>query len=380
MYRINTDKLRHSLLRHQNKSWVRTMTIQAIGLKNFTVFEDFRIDVSSGINVFIGENGTGKTHLLKVLYAACEISKGGSSGAEFLKKCFKKKVALELFRNAQRRELDIYLKANCKNKEIIVCESSFPVVRIVHNGKLDEGNKFSEDKPESKDESYQIHLQEDVIFDATFIPCKDMLTHADGFLAMANKYRDFPFDKTLTDIVIKASQWKMKQPPKLAMDILPILEEMMDGIVVFENDEFYIKKNNGQLILFELEAEGLKKVGLLWQLLMTDNLNEDSILIWDEPEANLNPKFLSKIVECLLELSRHGVQIFLSTHNYIFAKYFDVAKKDNDRVLFHSLYFEEKTEGVKCETQPYFENLKHNDISAAFNHLLERVYQIQIGD
>ena len=72
------------------------------------------------------------------------------------------------------------------------------------------------------------------------------------------------------------------------------------------------------MILFELEAEGLKKIGLLWQLLMTDNLNEDSILIWDEPEANLHPKFLPKIVECLLELSRHGVQIFLSTHNYIY--------------------------------------------------------------
>ena len=70
------------------------------------------------------------------------------------------------------------------------------------------------------------------------------------------------------------------------MAILPLLEEMIDGVVVFENDEFYIKKNNGQMILFELEAEGLKKVGLLWQLLMTDNLNEDSILIWNEPEAN----------------------------------------------------------------------------------------------
>ena len=197
---------------------------------------------------------------------------------------------------------------------------------------------------------------------------------------MANKYRDFPFDKTLTDIVIKASQWKVKQPPKLAMAILPLLEEMMDGTVVFENDEFYIKKNNGQMILFELEAEGLKKIGLLWQLLMTDNLTENNILIWDEPEANLNPKYLPKIVECLLELSRHGVQIFLSTHNYIFAKYFDVAKKDNDKLLFHSLYFEEKSDGVKCETQSYFESLKHNDISAAFNELLECVYQIQIGD
>jgi len=329
------------------------MSIESIGLKNFTVFKNFRIDVSSSINIFIGENGTGKTHLLKAIYAACELSRAESQNDELLK-CFKEKQQeANLLRNKNIGQLTISITSrNVTRKQI-------------------RGSELVE---------YFLEIPDGKKFPAVYIPVKDMLTHSAGFLAMANKYRDFPFDKTLTDIVIKASQWKVKQPPKLALAILPILEEMMDGIVVFENEEFYIKKNNGQMILFELEAEGLKKIGLLWQLLMTDNLNEDSILIWDEPEANLNPKFLPKIVECLLELSRHGVQIFLSTHNYIFAKYFDVAKRDNDSVLFHSLYFEEKTGGVKCETQPYFENLKHNDISAAFNQLLERVYQIQIGD
>ena len=351
----------------------RTMSIQSIGLKNFTVFKDFQLDVSSGINVFVGENGTGKTHLLKAVYAACETTKGNNSGADLLEKCFKKRGSLKLCRDNESQELDIYLKANRNNKEYIAISLAVPVL-IKYN------NHSSEDNVNSKGESYQIHLQQDVIFDATFIPCKDMLTHADGLLAMANKYRDFPFDKTLTDIVIKSSQWKVEQPPKLALAILPILEEMMDGIVVFENDEFYIKKHNGQIILFELEAEGLKKVGLLWQLLMTDNIRENSILIWDEPEANLNPKFLPKIVECLLELSRHGVQIFLSTHNYIFAKYFDVVKHDSDKLLFHALYFDKNSDGVKCETQNYFEYLKHNDIADAFNNLLECVYRIQIGD
>ena len=326
------------------------MNMETIGLKNFTVFEDFQLNVSSGINVFIGENGTGKTHLFKALYAACELSKTGNK-IEDLLKCFRE--------NQQEGNL-------LRNKNIGQLTISIFSKGIV-TYKICEGK-------------YSVEIPDGAKFFAVYIPVKDMLTHADGFLAMANKYRDFPFDKTLTDIVIKASQWKVKQPPKLALAILPILEEMMDGTVFFENDEFYIKKNSGQMILFELEAEGLKKVGLLWQLLMTDNLDEDSILIWDEPEANLNPKFLPRIVECLLELSRHGVQIFLSTHNYIFAKYFDVAKNENDSVLFHSLYFEEKTQGVKCETQPYFENLKHNDISAAFNELLERVYRIQIGD
>ena len=81
------------------------MPIKCIGLKNFTVFEDFQLEVSSGINVFVGENGTGKTHLLKALYAACEITKDKSLGANFLEKCFKNQGSVDFFKNDKNREL-----------------------------------------------------------------------------------------------------------------------------------------------------------------------------------------------------------------------------------------------------------------------------------
>ena len=64
------------------------MSIESIGLKNFTVFKNFRIDVSSSINIFIGENGSGKTHLLKAIYAACESSRY-EGNIENLLKCFR---------------------------------------------------------------------------------------------------------------------------------------------------------------------------------------------------------------------------------------------------------------------------------------------------
>lgn len=48
------------------------MTIKKIKLENFTVFEDQQIEFDPGINVLIGENGTGKIHILKVLYSACQ--------------------------------------------------------------------------------------------------------------------------------------------------------------------------------------------------------------------------------------------------------------------------------------------------------------------
>ena len=45
--------------------------IERLKLKNFTTFGDIDISFSSGVNVIIGENGTGKTHLLKAAYGLC---------------------------------------------------------------------------------------------------------------------------------------------------------------------------------------------------------------------------------------------------------------------------------------------------------------------
>ena len=79
-----------------------------------------------------------------------------------------------------------------------------------------------------------------------------------------------------------------------------------------------------------------------------------------------------------MELSRHGIQIFLSTHNYIFAKYFNVRAKDTDSVMFHSLYTEESS--VRCESGKSFSALKHNAIMAAFDSLLNEVYELDMGE
>ena len=45
--------------------------IERLELRNFTAFNNLNIDFSPRINVIIGENGTGKTHLLKAAYGLC---------------------------------------------------------------------------------------------------------------------------------------------------------------------------------------------------------------------------------------------------------------------------------------------------------------------
>ena len=73
-----------------------------------------------------------------------------------------------------------------------------------------------------------------------------------------------------------------------------------------------------------LLAEGFRKLGLLWLLIRNGTLLEDSVLFWDEPEANLNPKLYRLLMYVLLELQRNGVQVFLATHDYIILKELDL--------------------------------------------------------
>lgn len=332
------------------------MSIESIELKNFTVFNSLKINFSKGINVLIGENGTGKTQLIKSIYANTQLNK--SKNINDISRYFKSVNVNDVFFVRQFKPLFLEVKAskieNKSNKEYTMDKINFKI----------NGTNISINSDEEC--SYQISYPEKEI-KSTFIPAKDMLTHSKGLVSMADKFNEFPFDKTLIDIIKIAGQWQLKESPKIALKILPILERMMDGKIVIENEEFYVKKNDGRMVNFAVEAEGLKKIGLLWQLLMNENITEDSVLLWDEPEANINPKFIPDLVEILIELQRNGVQIFVTTHDYIFAKYFEVKRSENDEIMYYSLY--KTDDGVKCENNVNFRSLKNNTIMDTFIQL-----------
>ena len=48
------------------------LKIKQIKIENYTVFQNQKMEFGDGINIFIGENGTGKTHLMKLLYSAAQ--------------------------------------------------------------------------------------------------------------------------------------------------------------------------------------------------------------------------------------------------------------------------------------------------------------------
>ena len=64
------------------------MAVTGIRLEHFTAFDELNLRPSRGVNVFVGANGTGKTHLLKVAYAACDAARQEMRFADKLARVF----------------------------------------------------------------------------------------------------------------------------------------------------------------------------------------------------------------------------------------------------------------------------------------------------
>ncbi len=122
-------------------------------------------------------------------------------------------------------------------------------------------------------------------------------------------------------------------------------------------------------------AEGYRKLGLLWILIQNGTLLNGSALFWDEPETNLNPKLMKAVVGILLELQRIGVQIFLTTHDYVILKEFDLQSQAEDSIAFHSLYRNEETGEIECSTTPHYLDIAPNAIDDTFGDLVTREIQ-----
>ena len=123
----------------------------------------------------------------------------------------------------------------------------------------------------------------------------------------------------------------------------------------------------------------MRKLALLWQLIKNGTLEKGTILFWDEPEANLNPKAIPTLVEILLELQREGVQIFISTHDYVLSKYFEIRAMNDDKIKYFSLYKNDDDSVSFCHCTN-FRELKKNPIISAYDKLLDEVIDKNMGD
>jgi hypothetical protein len=213
--------------------------------------------------------------------------------------------------------------------------------------------------------------------ESAYIPVKEMLAHAPGFLATAAK-REIAFEDVYVDIIKKAFLPRLKGAPDAKRQkLLTTLQKAIEGKVVAKGEHFFLKNSQGELE-FTLLAEGIRKLALVWLLIQNGTLLSGSVLFWDEPEANLNPSLIGEVVEIILELQRLGVQIFLTTHNYVVLKEFDLRHKKGDALRYISLYRDARR-AVVANASDSYSGIAPNAIAGTFSDLYDREVRRSLG-
>ena len=336
--------------------------LKELRIENFTAFENLDIHLSEGINVFIGANGTGKTHLMKLLYGAMLHADSGvmKTMDQTLQGLFMPDSLGRLVKRSLGRG-----------------KGAFTVYRNDGDG-VDRTLRYeltSLGKSQTVNSRVWSRNQQ---FNVVYIPVKDMLANSPGFKSLYDK-RDIYFESVYADIISLALLPPTKgHASKEKSMLLDLIQKVIDGKVEKKNEKFYLKNAQGNLE-FTLLAEGYRKLGLLYSLIQNESISSGSILFWDEPEANLNPSLTQQVVRILLALQRMGTQIFLATHDYVLLKELELSReKGRDKLSYHGLYHLDGK--LFCQSAPSLGDIKNNAINDTFDSLVVREIGIEWED
>ncbi len=340
--------------------------IKQIKFEKFTAFEKLEIDFSSGINIFVGENGTGKTHILKAVYAACDVAKSQKSLAEKVNKVF--------LPSGERIGRLVKRTQGSSQGFFEVTRTKAPKKNITI--KLSLSNHTQEPDKATVSGAHKQWIENPL--ESVYILVKDMMANAPGFRSLYN-LRNIHFEEVYADIIDRAFLGSLRGPTdQVRKKLLDILQRSMAGKVISKQEEFFLKNKEGELE-FTLLAEGIRKLALLWVLIQNGTLLNGSVLLWDEPETNLNPKLMRTVVEILVELQRMGVQIFLTTHDYVILKEFDLQTNADDRILYHSLYRNEDSHELEVNSTYDYMSIVPNAIDDTFGKIVDREIEKSMG-
>lgn len=94
------------------------------------------------------------------------------------------------------------------------------------------------------------------------------------------------------------------------------IHNIVSGEIIYdvEKKDFIFNKDD-KTISIKNTASGIKVFGLLQLLSSNGFLNKNSILIFDEPENHLHPKWQLKLAKILAGLAKNGVYILVSSHS-----------------------------------------------------------------
>lgn len=301
--------------------------LTSLSVNNFTVFSEATLEFGRHLNVIVGENDVGKTHVLKLAYSVLAVGweEGrGSSAERPTKSALKIKLAEKLVKVFRPDALGRLAKRKRGNTRCIVA-LGFRDEALNISFALSTGSKSEvvvDRLPTTWSDSAPAYL-----------PTRELLTIFPGFISVyENHYLEF--EETWRDTcILLGAPLKRGAKEARVRELLAPLEAAMGGTIVLDKQgRFYFENASGSMEV-PLVAEGLRKLGMLARLIATGALLDKGTLFWDEPEANLNPRMIKRVARSIFELSRGGIQVFIATHSLFLLRELHILQVTADQRL-----------------------------------------------
>ncbi|NYT63368.1 ATP-binding protein [Alcaligenaceae bacterium] len=182
------------------------------------------------------------------------------------------------------------------------------------------------------DERNRVSLQNDVepleLKDATFIDSPLILNYHDLLirsqsmldidrrhsknlgLAYTTLHTKDLFDK-LREPILPNDLFSIERPKPLMQ-----FQSIIDGEISYDKSiRDFVFRRDQEDISIKNTASGIKVFGLLQILLDNELVTKNTMLIFDEPENHLHPKWQLKLAELLVALAGMGVYVLVSSHS-----------------------------------------------------------------
>lgn len=281
------------------------LKIQNIGMIEYA---DVNLD---GLTVIAGENDTGKSTVSKVLYSVIKsFSKDDKISLLNLQDNLNTYFAGDISKHGNiyfendGKKLDIQITDN--NCEIIDSdfETTFLSVQI-NNSKI-------------------IMIETPLIWNLLELFTKLPMIEDEMDI-------DLEYPKIMKDL-----HWNLSIKSKNdGVDISQKIADIINGNFIKDDfGNFYFQKNSNKIKLINT-ATGIKYFGILQTLSNNKHFYKNQILVLDEPEVHLHPKWQLKLAEIIVSLVKDGVKILVNSHSPYMIEALQKYGKDCENVNFY---------------------------------------------
>lgn len=268
-------------------------------LENIGIIKKANINID-GLTVIAGENDSGKSTVGKVLYnlvkfTAIASNTRGSIESNDLYKSYFNEYIDKLFKKQISKNGNIKFEYEKINFNFIIKNNFCSDFKLSKNFKNEESKLF---RPIFIDTPFIWNIY-------NTLKTISNLNKQDSFIDEV----DFEVSEITKDLYLSLSI-KSKKQTNLNLNIKDIIEGEFEESL----GEYQFNKNGEKINLINT-AMGVKYFGILQVLEKNNHLFENQILILDEPEVHLHPKWQLKLAKVITKLVQNGVKVLINSHS-----------------------------------------------------------------